>query len=87
MPKVVGVRFNPVTKVYYFDPNAVSDLNLEDRVIVETSRGTEMGIVTRPPHDVPSSEIKGCIALAVSLSNPGIPAISYTETMLPVFLT
>ena len=79
MPKVVGVRFNPVTKVYYFDPNAVSDLNLEDRVIVETSRGTEMGIVTRPPHDVPSSEIKGKLKKVIRQATPVdlLDAVSY----------
>jgi cell fate regulator YaaT (PSP1 superfamily) len=79
MPKVVGVRFNPVTKVYYFDPNAVSDLNLEDRVIVETSRGTEMGIVTRPPHDVPSSEIKGKLKKVLRKATPVdlLGAVSY----------
>jgi len=79
MPKVVGVRFNPVTKVYYFDPNAVSDLNLEDRVIVETSRGTEMGIVTRPPHDVPSSEIKGKLKKVIRKATPVdlLDAVSY----------
>ena len=79
MPKVVGVRFNPVTKVYHFDPNAVSDLNLEDRVIVETSRGTEMGIVTRPPHDVPSSEIKGKLKKVIRKATPVdlLDAVSY----------
>ncbi len=70
MPKVVGVRFNPVSKVYYFDPNSVSDLNLDDRVIVETSRGTEMGIVIQPPHEVPSSEIKGKLKKVIRKATP-----------------
>jgi len=44
MANVVGVRFNPVTKVYYFDPNGATDLLVDDRVIVETARGIEMGL-------------------------------------------
>ena len=59
MPKVVGVRFKPVTKIYYFDPDSVANLRTEDRVIVETSRGVEMGIIAQPPHEVSASEIKG----------------------------
>lgn len=35
---VVGIRFKPAGKVYYFDPNGV-DLNIQDGVIVETARG------------------------------------------------
>ena len=27
MPNVVGVRFNPVTKIYYFDPDSVPEPN------------------------------------------------------------
>lgn len=42
MAKVVGVRFKPAGKVYYFDPG---DLNvgLGDNVVVETVRGLEFG--------------------------------------------
>ena len=44
MPLVVGVRFRPVGKIYYFDP---VDLELKDGdlVIVDTSRGLELGKV------------------------------------------
>lgn len=59
MPLIVGVRFRPVTKIYYFDPNEVEELEPEVRVIVETSRGMEMGVVVQPIHDVPKSELKG----------------------------
>jgi cell fate regulator YaaT (PSP1 superfamily) len=59
MPKVVGVRFKPVTKVYYFDPNGETNLEIEDRVIVETARGIEMGVVALAIHEVTQREIKG----------------------------
>lgn len=44
MKKVVGIRFKPAGKTYYFDPLSF-DLKTGDDVIVETSRGIEMGTV------------------------------------------
>ena len=44
MKKVVGVRFKPVGKIYYFDPENL-DLNQDDSVIVETARGIEFATV------------------------------------------
>ena len=42
MIKVVGVKFRPGGKTYYFDP---ADLDIEqgDDLIVETARGIEFG--------------------------------------------
>lgn len=45
MAKIIGVRFKPAGKMYYFDP-ADFDIKRGDRVIVETSRGVEYGEVT-----------------------------------------
>ena len=59
MPKVVGVRFRVVTKVYYFDPHKFTELEIDDRIIVETARGIEMGVVVQPIHDVPNNQLKG----------------------------
>jgi cell fate regulator YaaT (PSP1 superfamily) len=58
MPTVVGVKFRPVTKIYYFDPERFHNLQIDDRVIVETARGIELGIIAQPPHQVPKDEIK-----------------------------
>lgn len=44
MLNVVGVRFKPVGKIYYFDPNNLA-LNIDDTVIVETSKGVEHGFI------------------------------------------
>lgn len=44
MQKVVGVRFKPAGKIYYFDPENIY-LKLQDNVIVETARGLEYGTV------------------------------------------
>ena len=56
MQIVVGVSFKKAGKVYYFDP---SDLELRygDKVIVETSRGIELGEVVINPKEVTETEI------------------------------
>ena len=48
MVKIVGVRFKPAGKIYYFDPG---DLKIEtgNDVIVETARGLEYGMVVIRP--------------------------------------
>ncbi len=44
MVQIVGVRFKSVGKIYYFDPCELT-LNCGTNVIVETSRGVEMGTI------------------------------------------
>ncbi len=66
MAIVVGVRFKPATKVYYFAPNGVEDLQLGDHVIVETSRGREIGVVAQSPHDVDDEAVVGQLKNVVS---------------------
>ena len=44
MPEVVGVRFKPAGKIYYFDAEDI-DPKVGDAVIVETARGIEYGEV------------------------------------------
>jgi len=59
MPIVVGVRFNPATKVYYFDPSGFEDLTAGEHVVVETARGEEIGRVIIPPSEVSETEVVG----------------------------
>ncbi len=61
MPVVVGVAFRPVTKVYYFDPAEVEDLQPGERIIVETSRGRALGQVSFAPREVAESELSGAL--------------------------
>ena len=70
MPLVVGVRFRPVTKIYYFDPVPFDEFRVDDRVIVETSRGVELGTVALPTHDVPKSEIKSKLKRVIRPATP-----------------
>jgi cell fate regulator YaaT (PSP1 superfamily) len=59
MPLVIGVAFQPVTKVYYFDPAGHNNLQPDEYVIVETSRGRTLGQVVFSAKEVPASELSG----------------------------
>lgn len=56
MPEIVGVRFKRTGRVYYFDPNNLP-LNVDDWVIVETTKGREIGRVIISPRQVEESEL------------------------------
>lgn len=59
MPLVIGVRFNPATKIYYFDAAGYETLAAGEAVVVETARGEEVGRVIIAPHLVSAAEIVG----------------------------
>ncbi|MEW6568765.1 MAG: regulatory iron-sulfur-containing complex subunit RicT [Chloroflexota bacterium] len=44
-PRVVGVRFQKLGKLYHFDASTVPDLKVGDYAVVTTSRGRELGQV------------------------------------------
>jgi cell fate regulator YaaT (PSP1 superfamily) len=46
-PLIVGVRFAQIGKVYHFDASSTPEVKAGDRVIVETSRGKQLGEVTQ----------------------------------------
>ncbi len=46
-PSVVGVRFSKVGKIYHFSANNVTDVKVGDMVVVETSRGWQLGQVAQ----------------------------------------
>jgi cell fate regulator YaaT (PSP1 superfamily) len=54
--QVVGIRFKPVGKKYYFDPLQF-DLHMYDKVIVETVRGTELGEIIEEKKEIDEKEI------------------------------
>ncbi len=56
MTKIIGVRFKPVGKMYYFDPLDF-DIKRGDCVIVETSRGTEYGEVVAGIREVEEKDV------------------------------
>lgn len=56
MIRVVGIRFKPAGKVYYFDPKDIK-LNCGDCAIVETTRGMELGVVAIAEKMVEDDEV------------------------------
>ena len=58
MPLCVGVSFKRVAKSYWFDPDSL-DLDEDDRVIVETTRGAEIGTIKIGPREIVEDEIQG----------------------------
>lgn len=69
MISIIGVRFKPTGKVYYFDPQGF-EVKRGDNVIVETSRGIEYGEVVQGIKEVEDSVVtnplKGVLRLATA---------------------
>ena len=68
MTKVVGISFKDVGKIYWFSPN-VYDLHVGDKVVVETVRGLELGIVTLGIREVEDSELEHELKSVVRVAN------------------
>lgn len=69
MVNIVGVRFKPVGKTYYFDPLDF-DIKQGDSVIVETSRGVEFGEVVMGRKTIENEQfqkpLKGVMRIATN---------------------
>ena len=46
-PLIVGLRFQPIGKIYHFDASIARDVQPGDYVVVETSRGTQLGQIVQ----------------------------------------
>lgn len=56
MTRVIGVRFRPAGKIYFFAPGKYN-IHTGDKVIVETARGVEFGTVVTGRRDVEDDKI------------------------------
>lgn len=56
MADFVGVRFRRAGRVYYFDPAGL-ELTVNDKVVVKTSRGLELGEVVISPQQIVVGEV------------------------------
>lgn len=56
LKNIVGIRFKKPGKVYFFDPGEL-EVNKQDKVIVETSMGQEMGEVVISKRAVPEENL------------------------------
>jgi len=70
MPDVVGVRFKAVTKIYYFWPPDNTGFQVGDPVIVETSRGKELGWIAMEKKTVSNNEVKGKLKTVLRRATP-----------------
>ena len=70
MAEIVGIRFKRAGKVYYFDPAGI-DLEVNDHVIIETSRGMELGRVVIAPRQVLANESPGPLKPVIRKAEPG----------------
>ena len=56
MTQIVGVRFKPVGKIYHFNPAGL-EIKKNDYVVVETSRGIELGKVVVSEKEISPEQI------------------------------
>ena len=56
MKKIVGVRFKKPGKIYFFDPQNL-ELEMGDKVIVETAMGDELGEIVVSKRELPDEKI------------------------------
>ncbi len=67
MADVVGVVFQEGSKTYHFD-SAGLELSRGDRVVVQTSKGSEIGQVVDPPRHVEDSELPASLKKVVRVA-------------------
>ena len=67
MPNVVGVAFKRVAKSYWFNPGTLV-LKDFDRVVVDTTRGLEIGTVRVTPREVVESELQAPLKQVLRLA-------------------
>lgn len=69
MAEIVGIRFKRAGRVYYFDPAGI-DLEVNDYVVVKTTRGLELGHVVIAPRQVLASEVRQPLKLVMRKAEP-----------------
>jgi len=68
-PLIVGIRFAQIGKAYHFDASSIPQIKVGDHVIVETSRGKQLGEVTQII-DQPASPREGTWKSIERLATP-----------------
>ena len=69
MKNIVGVRFKKTGKVYFFDPGYIQ-LNLKDKVVVETSMGEDIGGVVINKRNIEEDKLTKPLKKVIRLANP-----------------
>ncbi|MFC2016852.1 stage 0 sporulation family protein [Chloroflexota bacterium] len=69
MADIVGIRFKRAGRVYYFDPAGI-ELEVNDYVVVQTSRGLELGHVVISPKQVLASDVSAPLKPVMRKAEP-----------------
>ncbi|TET17001.1 MAG: stage 0 sporulation family protein [Dehalococcoidia bacterium] len=69
MAEIVGIRFKRAGRVYYFDPAGI-ELEVNDCVVVKTTRGLELGYVVISPAQVLDSAVTGPLKPVMRKAKP-----------------
>ncbi len=68
MTEIVGIRFQNSGKVYYFSPGGMR-FQMGDKVIVETAKGLECGIVSIPNRNIQDENVASPLRSVIRLMN------------------
>ena len=68
MPVVVPVKFPYASKDLWFDPEGL-DIAQADYAVVYTERGTEIGLVTEDPFEVPASRLAAPLKSVIRIAD------------------
>lgn len=80
MPLVVGVLFRNSGKIYHFDPNDL-ELKIGDKVIVETTRGSEIAKIVTDKIEISEEELQGELKPIVRLASSDDIIIKYNNRL------
>lgn len=67
MKTIIGVRFRKPGKIYFFDPGQLQ-LNMNDKVVVETTLGQELGEVVILNRKMPEEKLKAPLKKVVRIA-------------------
>lgn len=67
MIKVIGVKFKENGKVYHFSPNN-QEFQIDDKVVVETERGLQLGIIATEIYEIEDSSLKSALSKVLRLA-------------------
>lgn len=68
MHTIIGVRFKQAGKIYYFSPGQL-EIELGQRVVVETARGVECGLTVIGPRDISDEEVTQPLKVVQRVAN------------------
>ena len=69
MKNIVGIRFKKPGKIYFFDPGEL-EISKQDKVVVETTMGQELGEVVISKREVPEESLTAPLKKVVRIATP-----------------